>query len=111
MDIGDIENPDGRRHQIGSLTWNQNVIQYVEVNRGWRRQGIGREMLRLAREIAPTLRHAPCGSRRDDGEAFVRATDPDQACPDDIDVVPRPISGSSGPWRRLMHRIMGRSLR
>ncbi len=76
----DIEFPAGLQHRIGFLTWNRNVIQYVEVNTDWRKQGIGREMLRLAREIAPTLLHAPCHQRSEDGEKFVRATDREQAC-------------------------------
>lgn len=75
-----IEFPEGWQHCIGSLTWNRNVIQSVQVNTDWQKQGIGREMLRLAREIAPTLLHAPCDQRSEDGEQFVRATDRDQAC-------------------------------
>lgn len=83
--LDDIERPPGRRHQIGSLTWNQRVIQNVGVgvvvNDEWPNKGIAREMLRLAREKEPSLRHAHCRDRTSNsGEAFVRATDPDQAC-------------------------------
>lgn len=98
------------RHRIGSLTWNRNVIQYIEVDPEWRKKGVGREMLCLAREITPALRHSPCGSRSDDGEAFVRAADPDQACPERIEELPPPIIRTRGPWRRLMRRFLGKRL-
>lgn len=84
VSLDDVEYPPERRHRIGSFTWNYGVIQYVGVGKdhgdGWIRQGIGREMLRLAREIQPGLRHAPCTERSEDGERFVRGTDSDKAC-------------------------------
>lgn len=81
--LEDIGHPPGMRHRIGYLTWNRRTIQYVEVDEAWQRQGIATELLRLAREVEPHLRHAPCANRSESGEAFVRATDPDEACPDD----------------------------
>lgn len=84
VSLNDVDYPPELRHRIGSLTWNRRAIQYMGVGRdlgdGWLRQGVGREMLRLAREIEPDLRHAPCTERSEQGERFVRGTDPDKAC-------------------------------
>ena len=102
----DVEIPAGAQHRIGFLTWNRNAIQYVEVNSDWQRQGVGREMLRLARVAAPSLRHAPCGLRNEVGEAFVRATDPDEACPNRVEEVSRPAARPSGLWHRF-RRYLG----
>lgn len=70
---------------IASLTWNRKTIQFVQVANEpaapWQQQGVATNMWRLAREIEPELRHAPCHERSsDEGEAFVRATSPEQAC-------------------------------
>lgn len=79
-------------HLLGELTWWPTVkeINNVWVGPGpeqgrpseepWGNRGIARKMLELAREIEPSLRHAPCQHRTKDGEAFVLAVDPDQAC-------------------------------
>lgn len=70
---------------VGELTWNRKTIQFVAVGSDasgpWERQGIATHMWTLAREIEPRLRHAPCHERStDEGEAFVRATSPQEAC-------------------------------
>lgn len=89
VSLDDVNSPPEAWHRIGSFTWNYGVIQYVDVSKehgdGWNRQGIGREMLRLAREIEPDLRHAPCTARTEDGERFVRGTDPGGACRDNCE--------------------------
>lgn len=73
----------GARHRIGRLTWNRRTIQDIRVDEKWHGQGIAKELLRLAREVEPNLRHAPPAHRSKDGEQFVRATDPDEAAPDE----------------------------
>lgn len=93
-DPGSVElgGPQLMVHLLSELTWWPTVkeINYVWVGPGpeqvrprekpWGNQGIARKMLDLAREIEPSLRHAPCENRTYDGEEFVRKTDPDQAC-------------------------------
>lgn len=81
--LEDIEHRPGARNRIGQLTCSRKTIQYVGVEEKWQDQGIAAEMLRLAREVEPSLRHAPCAHRNEHGEGFVRAMDPDEACPDE----------------------------
>lgn len=126
-DIGVIESaPWLYRNAVGDLQWHRDleVIQWVGVVDGddpqrpwmlnWGRQGVATEMLRLAREITPRLRHAPCWQRSHDGEAFVRATDPAQACrglcgaacrnplPDVVAILPEPPKRSTILGRRRL---------
>ena len=84
--------PELQRHVLGELKWwpSSNEINYVWTNpdpthrpaqeQPWERQGIGRAMLRVAREAEPSLRHAPCTERSEDGERFTRGTDRHEAC-------------------------------
>lgn len=87
-----LEHAVSRSHRVGFLDWDRDRITYVETGRvvprvdepSWERQGIAREMLRLAQEISPDLLHAVCKDRVSDvGEAFVRSTNPEQACNND----------------------------
>lgn len=71
--------------RLGKLTWvsaRGPVVEVIDTDAEWRLMGIARGMWDLARseDIAPSLRHAPCTSRNEDGERFVRAMNPEQAC-------------------------------
>lgn len=70
------------KHRVAFLDWHGRVISHVETDPSWAKQGIARAMLAIARseDIEPDLRHAPCTQRSEDGERFVRATDPGEAC-------------------------------
>lgn len=85
----DIEFSIKTHHRIGFLDWSCDKTTYVEVGRSiaevddlsWARQGIASQMLLLARDRSPDLLHAECRDRISiEGEAFVRATNPEQAC-------------------------------
>lgn len=111
-------------HLLGELKWWPSVreINYVwvaqpegrpEGEKPWGRQGIGAEMLRRAREIEPSLRHAPCSQRSEDGEKFVRATDYDERCQrvcgegcrNPLSEEPPENDRSPGLWSRIRGRI------
>lgn len=83
----DLEYSLTARHRVGLLDWDRDRVIYVETGRtrpkmgepSWERQGIATELLRLAREMHPDLLHAHCRNRVSEaGEAFVRATSPDE---------------------------------
>lgn len=84
----DVELRLRRRHCIGSLDWVNGRISYVHVEDGgvegklnWRNQGVATRMFELARKECPDLRHAHCKDRISvEGELFVRATSPEEAC-------------------------------
>lgn len=81
----EVETNSARRRVLGTLTWvsvRGLVVEVLDTDVEWRLMGVARGMWDLARseDIAPSLRHAPCTSRTEDGERFVRATDPEQAC-------------------------------
>lgn len=84
----DLEYSLARDHRVGLLRWTRSRIDYLATGRevpragepSWEGQGVATLMYRLARDIHPDLIHAPCRERTKDGEAFVRATSPGQAC-------------------------------
>lgn len=79
--LEDIDHPPGRRHLLGRLTWNGNVIDYIGIDDSWHRKGIGTHMYGIAREINPRLRHAAPTHRTRDAELLIRATAPEEADP------------------------------
>lgn len=116
VELEDIEYPPGWRHRVGSLSWygppENCAIENVEVKDHWQRQGVATQMLRLAREIAPGLKHSPT-HRSAAGEAFVRATDPQEAlpCPELEGLpaeVPAEVPAENDWWTRLVRRVRGR---
>lgn len=82
----DIEYGGLGRHQVGDLQWAHKRVGYIGVDSAdgsgsWGRQGIGTQMFRWAQSKDPGLKHALCADRVSlDGEMFVRATSPDEAC-------------------------------
>lgn len=83
----DVSDPDleyglAGKHRIAFLDWVGRVVSYTMTNSAWEGQGIATQMFWLAdAETEGDLHHAPCSERIGlAGEAFVRATRPEESC-------------------------------
>lgn len=78
----DLEYSLRRDYRIASLDWVGRTISIPLTDPAWEKQGVATHMFWLAdAETMGDLNHAPCADRVSlAGEAFVRATRPEQAC-------------------------------
>lgn len=104
--LEDADYPPGLKHRVGWMTWNADVIVYVEVAEPWKRQGIATEIFRLAQEVAPNLRHAE--QRTPEAEKWIATVSPGEAAPTEPEA-PAPTEPRSPSWLSRLVGLFSRS--